>query len=67
MLGGVSIAQQVVERLHAVPGNHDFVFDVVLLERAQGQQFVVGIVLHQKNRLLVHCTAPYLLASASVK
>jgi len=39
-------AQQVIQRLHAIVGHDHVVLDVVLLQRAQREQLVVGIIFH---------------------
>src|SRR5581483_6492075 len=49
--------EKIIERLGAVARDHHFVLDVVFLERAQGQRFVVRIVFDQQNDFVVHKTS----------
>src|ERR1700739_4469446 len=48
-------AKEVVQSLAAVARNHHLVANVVFFQRTKGEQFIVGIVLHQQNNLVVHC------------
>src|SRR5215211_1806763 len=46
--------EQVIERLDPIAGDHDLVLDAGLLERPQGEQLVVGVVLDQEDDLAAH-------------
>jgi hypothetical protein len=45
-------AKEIVQRLGAIARDDDVVLDVVLLERAEGQRLVVGVVLDEQNDLV---------------
>src|SRR5579883_308334 len=57
-----AFAKEVVQRLFAVPDDDDFVSDVVLLQRAKREDFIIGIVFHQQNRFFLHSNPPIKVA-----
>src|SRR5215212_11925124 len=46
--------EQVIEGLDPIMGDHDLVLDARLLERPQGEQLVVRIILDQEYDLAAH-------------
>ena len=46
--------EQVIESLDPIVGHHDLVTDAGLLERPQGEQLVVGVVLDEEDDLVTH-------------
>src|SRR5215218_9405528 len=46
--------EQIIEGLDPIVGHHDLVPEAGLLERPQGEQLIVGVVLDQENNLGAH-------------
>jgi hypothetical protein len=52
-------AEEEVESLYAIVSDDDLVRDAVLLERSEGQQFIIGVVLDEENQRAVgHVLSP---------
>ena len=46
-------AEQVVQRLLAIPGHDDCVGDLTVVQAAYGEDLIVGVVFHEKDGFLI--------------
>jgi hypothetical protein len=50
----VAFAKEVIQRLGTVMHDYDFVDQIALFKRSQGEQLILGVVLHQENYSMFH-------------